>query len=367
MQKRIRLKSFPVISRDDEVVLVRRPNEELHLADHSGSLKALLQILLPGEHTLTELPAALKAYGFDVSSQDLEQVISVLDGLGVLEDPDGDEILDVEERRRHESNLRFYDIFASMEQTSAQFHARATRAHVLILGAGGLGAGVLQSLVGMGIGSVKIVDCDRVEEKNFARQFAYSEQDLGREKVFAARDWAARYSARTPVEAVHQRISDVSTVVDLGQGASVVICAIDEPDEIRLVVNEACFKLGVPFVTGGLQRSSLWYWSVNPGTSPCQLCLELKRDDQRNAPGSGFDAPLLATASHINRSTGPIAQILSGFVAMEAMRYITGTEQPSAAGMYHVFDVADGMQYETDPWPSHPKCPLCNSVNDRES
>src|SRR6185437_16190877 len=98
-------------------------------------------------------------------------VLAALDGLGVLEQADGDDCLDAATRDRHQSNLRFYDLFSRLGRTSASFHRSAQRSKVLLLGAGGVGSGILQSLAGLGVGEVTVVDTDTVETKNLARQF----------------------------------------------------------------------------------------------------------------------------------------------------------------------------------------------------
>jgi hypothetical protein len=133
------------------------------------------------------------------------------------------------------------------------------------------------------------------------------------------RDWSVRYSPDTStVEAINERVTVVAALRRLGSRASLVVCAIDSPNDVHLLVNEACFDLGVPYVTGGLQYSTLFYWSVEPGVSPCRLCLELNRADEgvamadladrevvlpagRGEPGDGADRPV---AGRLRRAGG---------------------------------------------------------------
>jgi molybdopterin/thiamine biosynthesis adenylyltransferase len=362
MTVRPQLKSISVVQRGSQLVLIRRSLEEMHLDDDTGSVAALLRVLAEGRYTVPELPAALREHGFEVTGAEVEAAISALDQAGVLLRADSDADLSPATRQRHDSNLRFYDLFADLGRTGADFHRAMADADVLLLGAGGLGSGVLQSLVGLGVGRIRLVDCDTVEEKNLARQFAYGQGDIGRSKVRAARDWAARYSPETTVDATHERITDADSIRRLGAGASVVVSAIDSPDDIHLLVNEACFDLGVPFVTGGLRYSTLFYWSVEPGSSPCRQCLELHRADQGRAMPERVDPTFLLSADRVNRATGPIAQLLAGFVALEAARYLARTDPPVAAAAYHTIDLADGMRTTRAPWNRHPECPLCTRV-----
>jgi molybdopterin/thiamine biosynthesis adenylyltransferase len=354
------LKPISVVRRPAEVILLGRAMEATYLDDTDGSVTALLRVLAEGSRTVAELPAAMRERGFDVTEAEMAAAVGALDEVGVLLRAGADAGLDAATRRRHESNLRFYDLFAGLQRPSAQFHRAMADADVLLLGAGGMGSGVLQSLIGLGAGRVRLVDFDVVEEKNLARQFAYGHDDLGRSKVDAARDWAARYSRDgTLVEAVHERVTDVDAIVRLGRGASLVICAIDSPNDVHLRVNEACFRLGVPFVTGGLQYSTLFYWSVEPGVSPCRMCLELNREDEGAAMPEFAEQSVVLPAGRVNRATGPVAQLLAGFVTMEAGRYLTRTDPPVAAGTYHTVELADGMRTTRAPWPRNPRCPLC--------
>src|SRR5687768_16725403 len=141
------LKPVSVVQRPAEVIVLRRTNEATYLEDEDGAVTALLRVLAEGSRTVAELPEAMRERGFDVTVADVAAAVGALDEAGVLLQAGGDAGLDAATRRRHESNLRFYDLFAGLDRTSAQFHQTMAGADVLLLGAGGLGSGVLQSLV----------------------------------------------------------------------------------------------------------------------------------------------------------------------------------------------------------------------------
>lgn len=361
MPARPKLKGIMVHRGEGEVVLWPRALRRMYIEDADGRLGALLGLLAEGR-LRAEIPAALAEQGYAVTDDELAGVITALDEMGVLVDADGDDVLDAATRERHASNLRFYDLFASLDRTSASMQAAVQRSRVLLLGAGGIGTGILQSLVGLGVGQITVVDEDRVEMKNLARQFVYGLSELGRPKVYAAQDWAKAYSTGTTVIPVHARVTDVATVVELGADADIVVCAVDSPEDIRLIVNEACFALGVPFVTGGLNYSTLSYWSVEPGRSPCWQCLALHRNAEAAAlPDVLRPEPFLAPPP-VNRATGPMAQLMCGLMAMEVMRYLSRNEPPIAAATYQVIEVADRLAMSSSPWQHHPDCPMCRAA-----
>jgi molybdopterin-synthase adenylyltransferase len=359
---RPRLKSLAVTRVGDQLVVSRRALVRLHLDDPNGALTALFKALIPGDRELPALVDDLAQQGYQLSLDELVAVIDQLDALELLEVAGGDDALDPSSRARHHSNLRFYDLFSDLDRTSADFQRTARAAHVLLLGVGGLGSGVLQSLLGLGVGRVTLVDLDVVEVGNLARQFLYGPASIGRKKVYAAREWAQAYSPETEVVALDRRISDARSIIEIAGDADLVVCAIDTPDDVYRIVNEACFALDLPYIVGGLFHSSLAYWSVQPRRSPCRRCLELhQEDEERTRPA----ADRILAAALVNRATGPVVQLAAGLVGLEAMRYLLRTEPPVAAANYQVVELADGMATSQSTWDYHPACELCPPPTER--
>lgn len=201
--------------------------------DPTGAVATVLTILAEGKHEIEALPAAIRGHGFEATPAEVDAVLATLDELGLLEVADAEDRLDAATFARHESNLRFYDLFATRQRASADMLDAVRDARVLLLGVGGMGSAILQSLVGLGVGEATIVDHDTVETKNLARQFAYGLSAIGRPKVHAAADWVAAYSGDTRVTAVRRQITDAATIGELGAGCDIVICAADTPRGIH--------------------------------------------------------------------------------------------------------------------------------------
>jgi molybdopterin-synthase adenylyltransferase len=133
-------------------------------------------------------------------------------------------------------------------------------------------------------------------------------------------------------------------------------------------VNEACVAAGVPFIRGGLAYTQGLYWSVDPGRSACRECLESHR--ARLAGGidrATVDWPRVIRQDRVNRAIGPVASVLGGLVAMEAMRYLTGVVPPVSAGCYQLIDFATDCSVRTDAWPADPDCPVCATAPARRA
>jgi hypothetical protein len=124
MPVRPQLKSISVIQRPAEVILIGRPYELTHLDDEDGGVTTLLQVLAQGSHTVAELPAAMRERGFDVTEEEMALAVEALDQAGMLLRADGDAELDAATRRRHASNLRFYDLYSDLRRTVQLTHCR---------------------------------------------------------------------------------------------------------------------------------------------------------------------------------------------------------------------------------------------------
>ncbi|AEE44494.1 HesA/MoeB/ThiF family protein [Cellulomonas fimi] len=369
-----RLKSVNCLAGEGELVVSLDPKVRVRLADPDGRVLALLRLLLDGSRDEPALAAALRDAGHDVTTGDVREVVAQLDRLGWLEDADAPATFDAHDRERYASNLFWFDAFTTLATPREEPQRRLRDAHVLVLGAGGLGSAVLMNLAGLGVGSLTVVDQDLVELRNFARQFTYTEAEVGQPKAERVADWLRAFDPTLRVDAERRRVEstqDVAALLDRAR-PDLVVSAIDEPDEVDRWVNAACVAAGVPFVRGGLAYTQGLYWSVDPGVGACRECLERHRE--RLATGVDRQAvewPRVLQQVRVNRAIGPVAQVLGGLVALEALRFLTrdlpGMPQPVASGRYRLVDLAGDCSTSTDAWPADPGCPVCAAAPARRS
>ena len=131
---------------------------------------------------------------------------------------------------------------------------RLADAHVVVIGAGGLGATVLPALAAAGVGTIAIVDDDVVDVSNLHRQTLFSPADVGRAKVDAAADALARLAPDVAIERHGIRFAP-GTTFDLLLDADLLI---DGSDNLatRYLANDAAAIRAIPLVWGSALRYS---------------------------------------------------------------------------------------------------------------
>ena len=217
------------------------------------------------------------------------------------------------------------------------------RARVLIVGAGGLGAPAALYLAGAGVGTLMLVDDDRVEESNLHRQVAYRQNNVGELKSEALATQLTQLNPEVDCLTLSQR-ADQDNLPSWVARADVVLDCSDN-FATRTAVNQACFDARVPLVSGAAIRleGQLVVFDFRDGSGPCYRCLF----------GDGDDQDTLCSESGV---LGPVVGMLGAAQALEAIKLICGLPVTSAL---HVFDAASfewrALNIKTDP-----HCPVCS-------
>jgi len=199
------------------------------------------------------------------------------------------------------------------EEIGEAGQARLAGSTAVIVGCGALGAVQAETLARAGVGRLVLVDRDFVEESNLQRQIMFEESDaLARlPKSVAASRRISRVNSEIKVESV---VTDLNfeNVEETIAGANVVLDGTDN-FETRFLINDACIKLGVPWIYGAAVSSYGLTMTIVPGESPCLRCvLEIMPD-----PGSG---PTCDTAGVIL----PIVSAIASIQCAEALKLLVG-------------------------------------------
>jgi sulfur-carrier protein adenylyltransferase/sulfurtransferase len=218
-------------------------------------------------------------------------------------------------------------------------------ARVLCVGAGGLGSPAAMYLAAAGVGTLGIVDFDRVDLTNLQRQLLHDTDDVGRPKVESARD---RLNAINPnVEVVAHDVALTSdNAMEILRAYDVVVDGSDN-FPVRYLVNDATQMLGAPLVYGSIYQFDGQASVFLPGPDhPCYRCLF------PNPPPPG-SVPSCAEAGVF----GVLPGIIGSIQAVEAIKLITGVGD-SLAGRLLLFD-ALAMEFTTVKLRWDPDCPVC--------
>ena len=142
----------------------------------------------------------------------------------------------------------------------------------VVIGCGALGTVIANNLARSGVGRIRIVDRDFVELDNLQRQILFDENDAKSRipKAFAAVEKLKKINSSIELESV---VSDVNpkNVEMLINGFQVVLDATDNI-ETRFLLNDACIKLGIPWIYGGAVGAHGMTMPILPNQSPCLRC-----------------------------------------------------------------------------------------------
>ena len=146
-------------------------------------------------------------------------------------------------------------------------------AQVVIVGCGALGTAQANALVRAGVGRLRIVDRDYVEESNLHRQSLFDEADAAETlpKAVAAERKLKRINSEVQVEGV---VADVDSrnIEEFVSGFQVIVDATDNY-ETRYLLNDVSLQLGIPWIYGAVVGSYATTMTILPGRTPCLACV----------------------------------------------------------------------------------------------
>jgi len=217
-------------------------------------------------------------------------------------------------------------------------------AKVLIIGAGGLGSPAALYLASAGIGTLGIVDSDKVELNNLQRQIVHSVNTVGMLKVESAKN---RLNAINPdVKVIPYNIRLTSeNILDIIKDYDIVVDGSDN-FPTRYLVNDACVFSNKPLSHGGIFRFDGQAITILPHKSACYRCLFSEPPPPGLVP-SCQEAGVL----------GAVAGIIGVIQANEVLKYILGIGE-LLAGKLLVFNALDSF-FRQVKVSRDPKCPVC--------
>lgn len=222
--------------------------------------------------------------------------------------------------------------------------AKMADARVLLVGAGGLGSPAALYLAAAGIGTLGLVDDDRVERSNLHRQVLHRDDRIGLPKTDSARATLEGLNPKIDVR-THQVRLDSSNVEDVFSDYRIIVDGSDN-FPTRYLVNDACIRLGLPNVYGAVQRFEGQVSVFAAGGRPCYRCLFTE-------PPAPDMAPSCSEAGVL----GVVPGIIGLLQALEVIKLATGVGEP-LTGRLLLFDARATRMRELALGPD-PACRYC--------
>ncbi len=221
------------------------------------------------------------------------------------------------------------------------------RGRALVVGVGGLGSWTSDLLTRAGVGFLRLIDDDRLETVNLHRQGLYDEAGAaaGTPKALAAAERLAAINSEVRVEPIVGRIT-AENIAGLAQDVDLVIDGTDN-FAARYLINDACVKLGRPWVFAGVVRAEAQVLAIRPGLTPCLRCL--------------LPEPPPPSASPTCREVGvlgPAVSLVASLQALEAMKLLAGRADAVSPWLLKLDLWANTVSRLRLAGPA-PECPCC--------
>jgi molybdopterin/thiamine biosynthesis adenylyltransferase/rhodanese-related sulfurtransferase len=225
---------------------------------------------------------------------------------------------------------------------------KLSQARVVLIGAGGLGAPASLYLAAAGVGTLTLIDDDRVERSNLQRQVVHADARVGMAKTESARIALNALNPGVRVEAIAERVQ-AANVERLLRDHDVIIDGADN-FPARYLLSAASLQLGIPLVYGAVHRFSGQVSVFDPrrADSPCYRCLFPQ-------PPSAAEAPNCSEAGVL----GVMPGIVGLLQASETLKLLLGIGEP-LVGRLLCHDALAGTFRELR-LPRDPQCPGCGA------
>lgn len=221
-------------------------------------------------------------------------------------------------------------------------------ASAVVVGCGALGTVIANTLVRSGVGRVTIVDRDFIELDNLHRQILFDEEDIrrGLPKAIAAADKLRRINSEITIEPV---VADLTAenIEQIVRGADIVLDGTDN-FETRFLINDACVKLGIPWIYAGVVATYGMSFTIIPGKTPCLRCFigEL--------PGPG-DSPTCDTVGVLGTAVNMVASV----EATEGLMILMGKQDALIRKLIYI-DAWQGTWNIYELKKDSKRCPVCD-------
>lgn len=222
---------------------------------------------------------------------------------------------------------------------------RLKEARVLVIGAGGLGAPVLQYLAAAGVGTIGVIDDDVVENSNLGRQVIHTDARIGMPKVFSAEEAMKAQNPFVTIRPYHRRLT-ADIAADLIADYDLILDGTDDADT-RYLVNETAVAAKLPLISGAITQWEGQISLFDPARGgPCYACVFPEKAADGLAPSCAEGGVL-----------GPLPGVIGTMMAVEALKHLTGAGD-TLMGRLLIYDALYG-EVRSIRVKKRDGCPIC--------
>lgn len=244
----------------------------------------------------------------------------------------------------NDEQIKRYSRHIILPEVGGKGQKKLKNAKVLCVGAGGLGSPVAFYLAAAGVGTIGIVDMDKVDVSNLQRQILHTTKDVGKLKVDSAKETLQSINPDVQVLTYSEKLSS-KNVKKIIKDFDIVIDGCDN-FATRYLVNDACYFDKKPNVYGSVFQFEGRATLFVPGDGPCYRCLH-------PFPPPPGEVPSCQEAGVLGVLPGLIGLVQ----ATEAIKLILGLGNP-LKGRLLLYD-ALSMTFREVKIKKDPDCPLC--------
>jgi len=244
----------------------------------------------------------------------------------------------------NDEQIKRYSRHIILPEVGGKGQKKLQEAKVLCVGAGGLGSPVAFYLAAAGIGTIGLIDMDKVDISNLQRQILHSTKDVDKLKVESAKETLQALDPNVKVITYSEKLTS-KNVMKIIKDFDIVVDGCDN-FATRYLVNDACYFDKKPNVYGSVFQFEGRATVFVPDSGPCYRCLH-------PFPPPPGEVPSCQEAGVLGVVPGTIGLIQ----ATETVKLILGLGK-SLKGRLLLYDALD-MSFRQVKIHKDPNCPLC--------
>lgn len=246
----------------------------------------------------------------------------------------------------NDQDLLRYSRHILLDDIGIEGQEKILAAHVVIIGAGGLGSAAAPYLAAAGVQKITLIDHDTVDLTNLQRQIMHQQESIGQAKVLSGKNMLEKLNPNLAVKAIQEK-ADEKLLDSLLQDTTVVLDCSDN-FTTRQLVNKMCVKHGVPLVSGSAIKfdGQVTVLDSSKTNAPCYACLF--------PPEQIFDEVQCSTMGVFS----PLVGIIGAMQAAQALQLIMHIGEP-LTGRLLLWD-ARSTEMQEIKVSKRDNCPICS-------